>query len=417
MSFIKKIRRRIYNVSGNIGNRYGFDLPYFVENGFWVMLSQTISMGASFAVSLIFARYLTKEVYGEYQLIISMIGIFGILSYNGLNVSVLRSVAKGFDYSYVKAVKFSFKKSLLTIPIFTGIAVWYYFRDNNELAIIFVFAAILFSFIYAHNKWLAYWKGKEKFEKVAKQQIIQNVILNSALIIGAIFYSENVFVISLTYLIVNAGFHTFWHYKTKQSIKIQDIDDECIPYGKYLTGLGVLSSLILYFDKIVIGFFDIKLLAVYTIALKLFDVIKQLLKNIFSVSMPKFAKKNIRISNRVLFLLMISGLFSGVVLFFFAEPLIRFLYTNKYDESALLFKKFIFVLPLLFVNPLLASRINAQKIKKRIFNVKIYAPLISMVFSVGVFIISSSPEYFILSKIYSQYLLNFLFLAPWFFKD
>ena len=381
------------------------------------MLSQTISMGASLLVSVIFARYLTKEVYGEYQLIISILGILGIFSFTGLNVSILRSVAKGFDYSYVKAVKFSFKKSLLTIPVFTGIAIWYFLHQNKELSIIFIFAAILFSFIYAHNKWLAYWKGKEKFEKVAKQQILQNVILNSALITGAIFYSENVFVISLTFLIVNAGFHTFWHYKTKQSITSANVDEDCIPYGKYMTGLGVLSSIILYFDKIVIGFFDIKLLAVYAIALKLFDVMKQLLKSFFSITMPKFAKNNVRLPNRILFLLIFSGLLAGIVLYFSAEPLIHFLFTNKYDASAALFKKIILVLPLLFVNPILVNRINAQKIKPKIVKVRIYTPLISMLLSVSVFIISSSPEYFILSKIYSYYLFNFLFSAPWFFKD
>ena len=414
---MKKIRRKIYNISKTAGDKFGFDLPYFVENGFWVMFSQSVAMAASFVVSLVFARQLPKEVYGEYQLVISIIGVFGILSFSGLNISIIRSVAKGFDYSYIKAVNFSFRKSLLTFPIFTGISVWYYFKDNKELAGIFIVAAILFSFIYAHNKWLSYRKGKEQFEKIAKQQIIQNIVINSGLIVFAFVFPENVFPIAVTYLILNAGFHTFWHFRAKRSIKNQDIDEDCIPYGKYLTGLGVLSSVIMYFDKIIIGFFDIKLLAVYTIALKLFDVVKQLLKSFYSISMPKFAKKNVHISNRVLILLMFFGLVSGAILYIFSEPLIHFLYTSKYDVSAGLFKKIIFVLPILFVNPLLINKIGAQKTKKRIKLVKIYTPLISMVISIIVFIISSNAEYFILVKIYSYHVLNFMFLVPWFVKD
>lgn len=414
---MKKLRRKIYNYSKDIGDRFGFDLPYFIENGFWVVFAQLVNMAASLAMSVVFARYLSKEVFGEYQLLISFLGLFAIVSYSGLNTSIMRSVAKGYDFSYVKAVNFSFKKSLIAIPLFLGLSVWYYFKAEEDLAIVFIGAGLLFSFIYAHNKWLAFSKGKGDFEKVAKRQILQNVILNILLIVSAILFVDNLFVVAGVYLFVNAGFNTFWHFKTKKSITNTKFDDDCIPYGKYMTKMGLLGIVLNNFDKILIGFLDIKLLAVYAIALKILNIVKGLIKSISSISFPKFAKKEITITNRTIFFLLIIGVVFSFFMYVFAEPLLNFLYTDKYQNSAILFKKFVFIIPLFFTNALFSNKILAQQYKKRIFSLRIIAPLISIVFSVIIFVLFKNTECFIISKIYSINILNFIILMPWFFKD
>jgi len=414
--FLKRFRRQIYNISKKAGDRLGFDLPYFVENGFWVVLSQVVNMAASFAMSVVFARYLPKETFGEYQLVISFVGIFAIISYSGLNTSIVRSVAKGFDYSYIKAVKFSFKKSLFSIPLFLSLAGWYYYQSKFQLSLAFIASGLLFSFIYAHRKWSAYWKGKEKFEKAVKQQIIQNLTLNGLLILSAIFFSEYLLIIAGTYLLINAGFNTLWHYKTKKSITIKKIDTDCIPYGKYMTKIGLLANLILYFDKIIIGFYDIEMLAVYAIALKLFDILKQVLKSFFSVSAPKFAKQSVSIGKNKIFMLLFVGIVVSVFMYFISEPLIVYFFTEDYRDSAILFKKIIFVLPLVFVSPLFAQKANAQKDKNKIVKIYIVAPLLAIVSSVCVLIITQNLEYLVLTKVFIMQIAYFLFLVPIFRK-
>lgn len=414
---MKQIRRKIYNISKKTGDKLGFDLPYFVENGFWVLLSQFVNMAASFAVSVVFARYLPKEIFGEYQLVISIVGILAIISYSGLNTSILRSVAKGYDYSYLSAVKFSFKKSLVAVPVFTGISIWYYFKDKPEISVVFIIAGLLFTFIYAHRKWGAYLQGKQQYEKVVKRQIIQNITLNGLLVLSAIFFSENLIIIAFTYLIVNAGFETFWHYRTKKSISNTKIDDDCIPYGKYMTKMGLLANLILYFDKIIIGFIDIKLLPVYAIALKLFDIIKQILKRFFSITAPKFAKQNVTIGKDKILLLLFVGIVSSVLLYLFSEPFIVYFFTEDYRQSAIIFKKLIFVLPLIFVSPLFANKANAEKDKDKISKMFIVVPLISIVSSVLVLIFTGNIEYFVLTKVFSAQIAYFIFLVPIFKKN
>jgi len=409
---LRKLRRKIYNVSKKTGDRFGFDLPYFVENGFWVILAQGVNMLTSFALSVVFARYLSKESFGEYQLVISVVGMLAIISYSGLSTSILRSVARGFDYSYVKAVMFSFRKSLLAIPIFISIAAWYYFQSKPEMTIAFIMAGLLFSFIQGHNKWSAYLKGKEKFEKAVKQQIIQNITLHGLLILSAFILSEYLIIIVGCYLLITAGFNTFWHFKIRNSIKTYNVDNDCIPYGKYMTKMGLLSNLVLYFDKVIIGFFDIKMLAVYVIALKLFDILKQGLKSIFSVSVPRFAKQKVSIGrDKILFLLLVGVLISSL-LYLLSEPIILYFYTENYHESALIFKKLLFVLPLVFVSPLFGYKANAQKEKNKIFLTFVVVPALTIISSLLVMIFTHNIEYFILTKVYVTQIAYFIILVP-----
>jgi O-antigen/teichoic acid export membrane protein len=409
---LKRIKRKIYTISKKTGDRFGFDLPYFVENGFWVVLSQLVQMGAAFAASVVFARYLTKETFGEYQLVISILGLLALFSYPGMSISILRSVAKGFDYSYVRAARFSFYRTLLTIPVFLGLAVWYYLQDNEQLAIVFIAAGMLFSFIHGLDKWPSFWRAKEQFDRSAKQEMIQVVTLNALLILAAIYFSKHVLVICGIYLLVYSVFNSLWHYNAKQSIKDTNLDEDCIPYGKYMTKMTILTGLILYFDKIVLGFFDLKLLAVYGIALKLFDIFKQVLKSFYSVSSNKFVKKDVTIGTDKVLLLFAIGVVISVLLYLISEPFIVYFYTDQYLEAVRVFKKLVFALPFVFVSPLFSYKANALKEKGKIVHTYVTVPIIAIVSSVLVFVFTKNAEYFVITKVYVMQVLFFLVLVP-----
>lgn len=409
---MKKIKHKIYTLSKKTGDRFGFDLPYFVENGFWVVLSQVVQMGAAFAASVVFARYLTKETFGQYQLVVSILGLLALFSYPGMAISILRSVAKGFDYSYVTAARFSFYRTLLTIPIFMGLALWYYFKDHHQLALVFAAAGMLFAFIHGIDKWSAYWKAKEKFDRSAKQEMIQSIVLYSFLILAAIYYSQHIVVICGVYLLVYSGFNLLWHFGAKRSIKERKEDEDCIPYGKYMTGMTILTGLILYFDKIVIGFFDLKMLAVFGIAIKLFDIFKQLLKSFYSVSSNKFVKKDVTIGPKKVIMLFMIGVVISFILYFISEPFIVYFYTDQYLEAVRVFKKLVFALPFVFVSPLFSYKANALKEKGKITHTYVTVPIAAIVLSVLVFILTKNAEYFIITKVYVMQIAYFFVLVP-----
>ena len=77
----------------------------------------------------------TREVFGEYQFVLSVLAIISILSIPGLNISLIRSVARGYEGDYKKVVKVSFKWSLLGVPVLLMVGSYYYLHQRQLLGI------------------------------------------------------------------------------------------------------------------------------------------------------------------------------------------------------------------------------------------------------------------------------------------
>lgn len=418
---MKKAKKKIYNISKKFGDKIGLDVPYFVENGFWVLLNQGFTIVFAFLLSIIFARYLEKETYGQYHLVISILSIVSIVSLTGLNIAISRAIAQGYFFNYRKDIRTSFKWSLLGMPVLAGVALWFLIYDNQVVAYSLFFSILFFPFIYSFNKWKSCLKGLAKFETLAKYNIIQTAVTTGSLIVAAVFFREHLLIITGIYLVLYAGFNTFWHLRNLKSLnrvsEEKKYDTGTLPYGKFLTKLNVLTLIVNHFDKILIGFLDIQLLAVYIIAIKLIDMVKSLVKSFYSISFPKFAKSSISIKTSKILMIMFIGLLASVLLYYIAEPVINFLYTVRYSDSVGFFKKLIFILPFTFVNPLFNQKIRAQKKKRKILMVGIHVPLISIILSGLVFIIFKDIELFILVKVYTQSIALFFVLMPWFIRE
>lgn len=194
------------------------------------------------------------------------------------------------------------------------------------------------------------------------------------------------------------------------------VENDTIAYGKSLTKVSIFSILVNQFDKIIIGFFDIELLAAYLIAIKLIDVVKKGVKSFYVVSFPKFAKFQIFIGKRKVAMLMLLGLVVSIVLCFISPPVIDFLYSNKYSESAHLFVRLVFIFPFVFVAPLFANKARARQDVKKIIGIRVVVPFISIVLSVFVLISTNNLEYFVLTKIYVLQIGRFIALNPFSLK-
>ena len=127
------------------------------------------------------------------------------------------------------------------------------------------------------------------------------------------------------YFLLKAFFNLLYYKKSKNMIVNTKVENDTIAYGKSLTKVSIFSILINQFDKIIIGFFDIELLAAYLIAIKLIDVVKKGVKSFYVVSFPKFAKFQIFIGKRNVAMLMLLGLVVSIVLCFISPPVIDFL--------------------------------------------------------------------------------------------
>ena len=184
---IKKIQQKIYDFSLLYGKKLGLDLPYFVKNGFWMTLRQIVILLSGMAVSIIFARIASKDIYGNYQLFISIFSIVSILSIPGLNNSIVNSVSRGNDGDYSVVVKKSFFWSLIGIPVLLILGA-FYFHINKSLGISLMVSSIFFPFYYAPNTWNAFLQGKRKYSLISIYSSVQSVANALATILVILFY-------------------------------------------------------------------------------------------------------------------------------------------------------------------------------------------------------------------------------------
>ena len=410
MFFLKKLRRKIYNISKTTGDRFGFDLPYFVENGFWMLSGQVVMMLAGFATSVLFARFFDKEIYGQYQLVLSFIAFFSFFSVPGLNPALIRSTAKGNDGDFKRSVKQALKFSPLGSLFLLGIAVYYFFNSEEIVAYALLLSAVFFPFLFSFDKWQAFLKGKEQFETFTKQNILVTTGKTVLIVSAIILFPDYLLPVITAYLVGISFFHLLLYLRTKKKTKNNLKGEDTLKYAGFITKLGVLNTLVNHFDKILIGISDIKMLAVYAIALGLINIIKNFIKSVTAITFPKFAKHNISLSVKQVLLLLFSGIILSAVLFFLSDELVKILYTEKYLRSAHYFKLFVLIIPLFIISSVLSKKVLARKQKRILIHLKVTVPVITLVFSVIVYILTQKIEYFIFAKYFCFNILNFIIL-------
>lgn len=335
----QKLEGKIHALLEKHSERAGLDLPYFVKNGFWVVLRQAISTLCGLVLSVAFARLATQEVFGQYQFILSILSIVSILSIPGLNTSVVRSAAGGYDGDYKNAVRKSFLWSLLGIPAILVIGGYYYAYQNQALGMAFMVSSIFFPFFYAPNTWDYFLQGKSRFDVSARFSSVQAVINASATTAVVFFYRDNLAVITMTYMISYSFFNGYYYWKSLAYVDNDRQDEEAVRYGWFLTKMNALGIIAENADRIILGaFLSPAALSAYAIVSIIPTKIKDLGKPLLNVFFPKLVglRENveniIREKKKLIFLLVLFLVIMSAVYYIFIEKINYLLFGGNYAQ-------------------------------------------------------------------------------------
>ncbi|HIQ39518.1 MAG TPA: polysaccharide biosynthesis protein, partial [Methanothermococcus okinawensis] len=135
---MEKLKERVYLLAKRYSAKVGLDLPYFIKGGFWLSSGQFFSTLKGFILSVVLANILSRESFGEYSFVISILGIAGAFALPGMSFAIIQSVARGYEGTYFRALREVFKYSWIGSLILVGAAVYMYFKGNFDLSIIFL---------------------------------------------------------------------------------------------------------------------------------------------------------------------------------------------------------------------------------------------------------------------------------------
>ncbi|MDA1334992.1 MAG: oligosaccharide flippase family protein [bacterium] len=296
MSFLELTEKPISALERFLGT----DTKYLMRGGFWLTLGSIAGMTIAFALSVAYARYITKDIYGSYRYLFSIIGMAGIFSLPGMGTAIVRSVARGYDRTYIKNA-FAIFISSIGISLVAIVAAFVFFLQNQPpLAYGFLVIALFIPFVEGMGSWKAYLDGKKEFKKKTFYTTIVNVISGVTMLgtILAIYFwkldaTYAVPLLAGTYFATRGIPNILIFYKTVKSIpKDARIEPGGLRYGVHLSLASIPATIANYIDGVILfHYFGAAQLAIYSFAVVMPEQVKKLLTNVATATFPKLSEK------------------------------------------------------------------------------------------------------------------------------
>ena len=352
----------------------GTDNVYLARGGFWLALGQIVATAIAFLSAVAFANLLDPTTYGNYKYILSLLGILGIFSLDGIGSAVTQAVARGLEGSFYTGFKIKLKWGLLGSLAAIGGAIYYLIRGNNLMPIPLLISAFFIPLMYASQIYGAFLNGRKLFNVQVNYGIV-NQIFSAGAIITALFFTKNVFwliaVYFVSHTILNYSFYLFTKIKFRPN---KEEDVKTIGYAKHLSLMSVINYVATFLDKILLfNFIGPAQLAIYSFALLIPEQIKGLTDNLNTLAYPKLAqrpreeiKANMmkRFWKLALLAAVIVSLYIVIVPFFFKIFFPQYLSSVKYSQ--------VYMLTLVsFPSLIMATAFGAKMMKKELYLLRI----------------------------------------------
>ena len=386
-------------------NLVRLDVDYFISGGLWLTLSILFAGLGGIALSSLFARLWPKDVYGQYSFLVSALSFLSIFSLTGMQEAVFQGSIENKDGIFKEAARRVFVASILGTVILVLGSIYFYSRDNPNLALAVLLSSIAFPFSALGGLSVSFYKGKKNFRLVAIMSIGANLfsILMTAV---ALIWFRSFVVVALFSTWSTAFINILLVFKTLKDPKNNISDRKLLKYGFFASLTGFIWQGLDYADRffipLLLGF---EKFAIYSFSIFIPNQIQAFFKSLVTLGQPKITEISDRNIKKALvtkslyleFLILII-----VILYFFASPYVyRVLYPD-YEESIFLSQLFAFSL-LYYPSNLFGTYLT----KKRLIRESVIGTLVFAVFSFGsllLFIYLWGLIGAVISKIFSRIL-------------
>lgn len=280
-------------ILGRASRLFKVDMGYLFHGGFWITVGQVVSSLSAFLLAIVYANWLSPEIYGTYKYVISVIGILSIPTLAGLGTAVSKAVVEGKEGSFRYAVLVKLKWGLLASAGSLALAGYYFFNQNNELALAFLLSAIFIPFLEGFNLYDSFLYGKKLFRTATWYYVIGQVF-TTFLTVTVIYFWPTLAMVLIGYLLGWSLVRFLLLRRTFNKFRPNNqIDPTVVPYGKHLTAIKAVNVLASYLDKVLLfQFIGAGPLAVYAITQAPLDQIRSLAsRGISLLAFPKYAAK------------------------------------------------------------------------------------------------------------------------------
>ena len=340
--------REIYvKIRSGLDRFFKTDSDYLIRSGAWGIFSDAAVAILLFGLSLLYARILSKDAYGSYRYVMSILSIGGFLLLPGIHTSFKRLAARGYEGSYRKDIKYRLLASFLLGLFGIGAGICFIlFRNDLVIGIGVIIAGILIPLERGTGSYIDWFAIKQKFRRKAFSSIIEHIFFFAVMALSLLYIRESTpSVVEIMVILVSAFYLGHGIPKTTYLLRIlkeipeienKEKEKEAFRYGLHLSAGSIIPTIANNVDKVLIyAYLGPVSLAIYSFATVLPDQIRGFITSFDSAVVTKiFAKKSSDLDKLPTKLLRASlAVFLIVILYIIAAPFIYKTFFPRYIDS------------------------------------------------------------------------------------
>ena len=276
----------------------GIDLGYVFRGGSWLLIGKIFGSFIAFFLSVAYARYLPKSVYGDYRYVLSVLSIAGIFALPGMATAITRGVARGYEGTFRMGGQIIFFSSFGITLVGFVLAAGLFFHGQSSLAWGFIIASLIVPFVEGLGNWRGYYDGKSAFKEKTILNLYDQLFyaLSMFLAIGIIVLFRTQGPVSLLVLLsaysLGEGIpNTLFFLKTFKKVpKDSPAEPGSVRYGLHLSLMNIPATIANYLDAVLLhAFIGPVTLATYSFAIALPEQLKAFLSLPADIVFPKLS--------------------------------------------------------------------------------------------------------------------------------
>ncbi len=270
------------------------DMVYLARGSFWSIAGQVSASLIALTLSIAMARYVPKDIYGQYKYVLAIVSTLSAFSLSGIGTAVLQSAARDFDGALADGFKANMRWSFAIFIGTFALGGYYLIAGNFILGLGILIGGTVTPFLASYNLYSPFLSGKKEFALQAwYADFVTNIVPAVALIATAIIAPQP-FSLVTAYFVANLAATAYAYWRTASRLRGVALqhDPGMVHYGKHLSLIGILGGIAGSIDQLLLFHFaGATDLAVYNFATGIPDQMKGPLKSLDAMTQARFANR------------------------------------------------------------------------------------------------------------------------------
>lgn len=314
------------------------DAGYYLKGGSSLFLNEITGMALGLLTTYLFTNYTSKETYGNFGYLLSVLGVASLTALPGVNTAIMYSTAKGYSGALRYGTWLRLRTVWLGVVGMLVVAVGLALANRTSTASYVAIGAVLLPLIHGFTGFSAFLQGQARFGEYA----VVNLLIEVGKVVTMLLA---VFILHLDGVPLVGTFFLAIAFLTTAT---------CLPYialsrgergpqfdtmGRTLTGAAVLATLAQQADRLIVGtFLGMGSMAAYNLGFTLTDPLRNFGKLVARLLFPKIVHMDalapLFLKKYALALALLAATLGLLVIVYWVGfPIIQPIFFKEYSET------------------------------------------------------------------------------------